>query len=776
MERARQVQGLAGRRVRRARPSEPRAGTVTPLSVRTLTGGDVGIGRDVRPSYVQVGAGARMYGFTTRGGRALPSIRTLDNMDTHVLFEETRPPARPLDSAILATALVENSMDDLILNNFVTNFAEQRRLSGLAPEAIFEAFVTSCLLRKYHQSDITDVEDSILVGGSGDAGLDAIAVLVNGRPVCAEGDVTFLADKLRRLDVDFVFVQAKTTSRFGAAEIGTFVFGVKQFFSSVLEPDAQVSFRAEVQQFVALARYIFGKTVMMRENPRCFLYYATTGGWADNPEPESRFADGVTQLEDMNIFSSVHKLPVDAALLKKTYQGLERSVVKEVEFGKVAVFPKIDGVDEAYIGLLQGNEFIKLVSTDDGNLNRELFYDNVRDFQGNNPVNQEIGQTLAEQQGRSSFPLLNNGVTIVARSIQRTGDTFKISDFQIVNGCQTTHVLFRNKDAVDAGMLIPTKLVATDDSAVIAEVIKATNRQTAVLPEALESLRDFHKNLEAFYTAQEEGKGAGSRVYYERRSKQYSMDKIDPNKIVTLTAQIKSFVAMFLNEPHSHPRYYGELLKSYEDRLFLDDHQPAPYYASGVALLAVEKLLGSGDIDRKLRSYKHHLLMLVRMLVGGHDMPKLNSKRITGYSLGIVDALRGDEGRRDGHIVHAAHLLMTSVGQFRPGSAPPHRLKAFTEELIRALHVGKGANQLDDGEVEPVLGQQESGEILWYNDSKYFGFIRRDAGGSIFFHEGEISGVPWHMRNEETKVQYTVARNTRRPGMLMASSVQLKPS
>ena len=82
MERARQVQGLARRRVRRARPSEPRAGTVTPLSVRTLTGGDAGIGRDVRPSYVQVGAGARMYGFTTRGGPALPSIRTLDNMDT----------------------------------------------------------------------------------------------------------------------------------------------------------------------------------------------------------------------------------------------------------------------------------------------------------------------------------------------------------------------------------------------------------------------------------------------------------------------------------------------------------------------------------------------------------------------------------------------------------------------------------------------------------------------------------------------------------------------
>ena len=92
MERARQVQGLAGRRVRRARPSESRAGTVVPLSVRTLTGGDVGIGRDVRPSYVQVGAGARMYGFTPRGGRALPSIRALDNMDTPLPFGTSRVP------------------------------------------------------------------------------------------------------------------------------------------------------------------------------------------------------------------------------------------------------------------------------------------------------------------------------------------------------------------------------------------------------------------------------------------------------------------------------------------------------------------------------------------------------------------------------------------------------------------------------------------------------------------------------------------------------------
>ena len=665
-------------------------------------------------------------------------------------------------------------MDDLILRNLVSNFEEQRHLSDHPFDRLFEAFVASSLLRKYHQSDITDVEDSVLVGGGGDGGLDAIVILVNGRPVCAEEDVQFLADKLRRLDVEFVFIQAKTAPKFSAAEIGTFVFGVKQFFCAVMEPDAEVSFRAEIQQLVTLARHIYGKTVMMQDNPRCFLYYATTGKWGDNPEPESRLKDGVRQLEDMNIFSGVHKLAVDATLLKKTYQDLERSVVKEVEFGRATVFPKIDGVDEAYIGLLPGNEFVKLVSTDEGNLNRELFYDNVRDFQGNNPVNQEIGQTLTDLQRRSNFPLLNNGVTIVARSIHRTGDTFKISDFQVVNGCQTTHVLFRNKGAVDASVFIPTKLVATADSAVIAEVIKATNRQTAVLPEALESLRDFHKNLEAFYTAREEGRDVGNRIYYERRSKQHAMDKINVNRIVTLTAQIKSFVAMFLNEPHSHPRYYGELLKSYEDRLFLDDHKPAPYYASGVALLAIEELLNNGGIDRRWRGYRHQLLMLLRMIVAGHDMPRLNSSGITEYSLGIVECLRGEEGRRDNHIARAVDLLAKLVKEHRGGSAPPHRLRAFTEKLIRELRVGNGRNGVDELEREAELGRREGGEILSYDGAKSFGFIRRDAGGTVFVHEGEIGGIPWHMRRAGTKVRYTVVANARRQGWVMAGNVHLK--
>ena len=140
MERARQVQGLAGRRVRRARPSESRAGTVVPLSVRTLTGGDVGIGRDVRPSYVQVGAGARMYGFTPRGGRALPSIRALDNMDTPLPFGTSRVPnvaerEEPTETGLGSTARCCGRRRHRQANSVRVCSPTSRRVASLRPRS-----------------------------------------------------------------------------------------------------------------------------------------------------------------------------------------------------------------------------------------------------------------------------------------------------------------------------------------------------------------------------------------------------------------------------------------------------------------------------------------------------------------------------------------------------------------------------------------------------------------------------------------------------------------
>ena len=666
-------------------------------------------------------------------------------------------------------------MKDIVLEGFVQSFAAARGLSHLDRGELFETFAASSIFRKYHQWDAVEMDDSVLVGGANDGGIDAIGILVNGRPARTEEDVEFFIGTLHRLEVEFIFIQAKSASQFKASDIGQFAFGVQQFFSRVFGNQQRIEFNAEITQTIELSKYIYRQSIKMQTNPQCYLYYASSGKWTGAPDPDGRLLACKEHLEGLKIFSSVTITAVDAELLKSIYRDLERSVDRQLEFSKTAVFPQIDGVEDAYIGLMRGDEFVKLVSRDDGELNRELFFDNVRDYQGGNPVNSDIRSTLSDRQGRRNFPLLNNGVTITARSINRRGDIFTIRDFQIVNGCQTTHILFQSKEHVDETIFIPVKLVATTDSQVVNEVIKATNRQTAVLPEALESLTSFHKELEDFYKTQERDRSAEDRIYYERRSKQFLMDNISQKNIVTLTNQIKSFVGMFLNEPHSHPRYYGELLQSYAGRIFLADHNPAPYYASGVALLMVEDWLNSNPSDRAWRPYRHQVLMLLRILIAGTKVPELNGTRATEYALGIVDALRDNE-RRTKECRAAIRILDQCLSEFNSTRTlgvrnPPHRIRAFTELLLRKIY-GSESVQSELGNVtDPKLGSIEHGQIIWFDQWKHYGFIQRDSGDRIFVHGSQITLIPWHLRTAQTRVKYVVKENKKHPGKLMATNV-----
>ena len=269
--------------------------------------------------------------------------------------------------------------------------------------------------------------------------------------------------------------------------------------------------------------------------------------------------------------------------------------MREIVFDKHAILPPISDVKEAYIGIVPCLEYLRLLCDEDGVLNRRLFYDNVRDFQGHNPVNSEIHETVVDASRNDRFALLNNGVTIVARDLNKVGEKFKLMDYQIVNGCQTSHILYNNKTHLTPNIYLPLKLIITDDNEVIYQIIQGTNRQTEVKLEAFEALAPFQKRLEELYLAL--GRDKETPLYYERRSKQYEHLAIGKERIITLPSQIKCFVAMFLNEPHSTHRYYGELLSSYRNRLFNDSHLPIAYYLSAAAFTAVERLFSGNRLS-----------------------------------------------------------------------------------------------------------------------------------------------------------------------------------
>ena len=245
---------------------------------------------------------------------------------------------------------------------------------------------------------------------------------------------------------------------------------------------------------------------------------------------------------------------------------------------------------------------------EDDSLNRRLFFDNVRDFQGHNPVNSEIEATINDATRSDRFALLNNGVTVVARDVNKVGARFRLNDYQIVNGCQTTHILYSNRGKLKPSIYLPLKLIVTTDAEVTNQIIQGTNRQTEVKLEAFESLAPFQKELEELYLTM--GRGRGEPLYYERRSKQYEHLEIRRERIISLAVQVKCFLAMFLNEPHSTHRYYGELLSAYRNRLFIESHSPTPYYVSGLALATLERLFLNGKLPRSWRRDKYQLLMM----------------------------------------------------------------------------------------------------------------------------------------------------------------------
>jgi hypothetical protein len=190
--------------------------------------------------------------------------------------------------------------------------------------------------------------------------------------------------------------------------------------------------------------------------------------WQDDQYLSSIIGQQIRDFEKTNRFKSIRFIPLGAQQIQDLYRKTKRSISRQIQFDKFVTLPQIGRVRAAYLGVVPATQYLKLITDDEENIIRSIFIDNIRDFQGDNPVNKEIALTIRPEL-LDQFVLRNNGVTVVARQVNITGATFLIEDYQIVNGCQTSHVLYANRESVSDGLLIPLKLIFTDDEVVLSE-------------------------------------------------------------------------------------------------------------------------------------------------------------------------------------------------------------------------------------------------------------------------------------------------------------------
>ena len=216
----------------------------------------------------------------------------------------------------------------------------------------------------------------------------------------------------------------------------------------------------------------------------------------------------------------------------------------------------------------------------------------------------------------------------------------------------------------------------TQDESVIHAIIKATNRQTEVKEEQFFALEEFPKHLELYFQSFQEQE---KKLYYERRSCQYDRLRIEKARIITPPNLVRSFAAMFLNEPHRTTRNYKGLRAKIGTSIFGKGHRSEPYYCSAFSLYKLESLFRSKKLEAKFKPARFHILLAARMLANGIEPPNIQSNEMERYCKGLMGML-WDPKIADDLITRAADVIeIVAAGNFQRVNI---RTEPFTKKVV----------------------------------------------------------------------------------------------
>jgi AIPR protein len=495
---------------------------------------------------------------------------------------------------------------ELAVRTWVEKFQKDHDLTRLKPEEAFETFAGFCVLSAFCDTDFAP--DAFRTGGGNDLGIDAYGVVVNGEPLHESADVRTAVENAVNLDVRFVLIQAKTSSSFETKVISDLGNNFKHVFSRNPLPYPA---SPDVENLRDCIAAVYEHPAKLASGlPKLDVRYVTTGKQVAEMV-EAKAHDAERTLRALDIFGAVEFRCVTVDELRELRWQATEAASATITMLKKLAMPAAPGVEQAQSGFLPASELVDKLLTvpSSGLIRKSLFVENVRDFQGYNKVNSEIRDSLHDPERSRRFAVLHNGITVIARHMQVVGDQIHIKDYQIVNGCQTCHVLFDERARLTDEVHVPIRLVHSENDNVIAEIVASTNRQIAITEDDLSAREEFHKRLEEDFAAQSPSR----RLYYERRSKQYATyQDIEKTRIVYRRKLVQAYAAMFLADPAGSGRY-ERLMKSRRDELFQADHLPIAYYTAASTAYRLEWLIRNGRIGAQYKPYRYHLLFAIML-------------------------------------------------------------------------------------------------------------------------------------------------------------------
>jgi AIPR protein len=233
---------------------------------------------------------------------------------------------------------------------------------------------------------------------------------------------------------------------------------------------------------------IYRRSLTRRPKLSITYCYAKLGE-SEHPKVTARRGILVDKCRGHFSAADVECQPVGAAILLAYYNKVPSTTILLTTMKSIS----LSAFGTSYLCLVSLSEFYNFI-TENGVLRAHIFEANVRDFQGNVAVNNQIGVTLTVVENEE-FWWLNNGVTILCETASNSGDIVYITDPLIVNGLQTSFVIFNHFSRVGQNDTrnILVRVIRPNDAQSIDKIIKATNSQTQIPPIWLHSTEDIHK-------------------------------------------------------------------------------------------------------------------------------------------------------------------------------------------------------------------------------------------------------------------------------------------
>jgi len=491
--------------------------------------------------------------------------------------------------------------------NFMGKFGIHERTRE---DKIFEYFVNYSIISNAIKEEYQGFS-KISTGDS--RGIDGIGIIVNGRVVTESQDLARLGDD-EKIKMEIIFIQSTLDSSFRYQKFSSFV-------------DASISFLVndfKVDPFSEILEDLFdektGYIDNMLETPKVSLYFVS-GKTSHNIE-ETQMSEQRRKFTNRNDIRGKYELKSiyfwQKDELKQAFEEISKFYKVSLDIEEGVELPSKSDVELSLLCAIKFNELKKLILNSEGYIRDDLFVENPRFYLRETSVNADMRKTLKSENLREYFVYLNNGLTVICDSVERhptRRNTYILTHPRIINGCQTTHVLYEiyeeDPKALE-NVEVVAKIIATENKDLKEKIIFSANNQNAI-DKDLQALNEFHKEIEKYYIAQEEivlDKQKTVKLYYERMRGQYS--DIEPYYAkIDIEDMAKVYISTLLQEPHKMKSNAIKKIKKYteEKKIFYTEDDPSKYYYCGLLYFWLNNFIVNDEIQLKTKTMDMHLLL-----------------------------------------------------------------------------------------------------------------------------------------------------------------------